>query len=249
MAKLPSSLRVNIKPHIEARIHEAMLEKNSKPSSRDGRLGMSQLGGCERNLWAGLHGVANDPGREFSGRILTLFEHGNVVEDHVVSLLKLAGFAVAEVDPATGEQWRISDFDDKLVGHTDGLIRISDKANWSLLEIKSSNTRKFDELLEVGYEDWNPTYSAQVHLYMHYSGLVDALAVVYCKEDSRIHAERIAGNHKKAKSQIEKASRIIEATSAPAKPPEAKNKSCPLCKWCDRKEWCWGPLADVQFDD
>jgi len=248
MAKLPALIRTA--RHVERRIHTVMAESRAKNTSRNGRLGMSQLGKCERNLWAGLQGIPED--HEMDPRILVLFEHGNAVEDHVIRLLKRAGFLVQETDPDTGQQWRLSAFNDRLVGHMDGKIRTNPvSTEWALLEIKSANEKNFDELITVGYEAWNPQYAAQLQIYMGYSHLSDSLVVVYAKATSRIYAEKIRFDPAKFGALVEKAERILKHSAVKPidRPAEGKSQYCGYCKWCDRNQWCWSPLAEVQFDD
>ena len=85
-------------------------------------LRMSAIGGCERNLWAELHGIPNE--RPFEGRICVLFEQGDTVEALVVRCLKLAGYDVDEVDPETGRQFELEGLGGLLRGHTDGRIKV-----------------------------------------------------------------------------------------------------------------------------
>lgn len=244
MAKLPALIRTA--PHIERRIHAAVTEERHKPSERDGRLGLSQLGDCERNLWAGINGIPED--KEIEPRILVLFGHGHAVEAHVIDLLKRAGFNVLDRDPKTGEQFTVEDFNGKLAGHADGMIECG-KNDFLLLEIKSASEKKFDELLAVGYEAWNPKYAAQLQAYMGYFKLSDSLAVVYEKNTSRIHAEKVRFDPVKFGEFHAKAQRIVTAEKVLPRPVEGKSRYCAFCKWCNRGDWCWSPLAGVEFDN
>lgn len=245
MAKLPELIRTA--PHVERRIHAALAEEREKPSDRDGRLGMSQLGQCERNLWASLRGVPVD--KPIEPRILLLFDHGNAVESHVIANLRKAGFVLVDRDEH-GNQFRYEDFGGRLVGHIDGKIELGTNASareTCLLEIKSANAKKFDELEAVGYEAWNPVYAAQLHTYMGYARLADSLALVYNKNTSQLYCEKIRFNPSKFKALVAKAARIITSDKTLPRPAEAKSQYCAYCKWCDRNAWCWGPLADVKF--
>ena len=245
MAKLPQLIRTA--PHVERRIHDALAEERAKPSERDGRLGMSQLGKCERNLWASLNGIPEDAPIE--PRILLLFAHGNAIETHVIDHLRKAGFFVRDRNEA-GHQFRYEDFGGKLVGHIDGMIELGSKPSdraWCLLEIKSANTTKFDELVAVGYESWNPEYAAQLQVYMGYARIADSLVVVYQKDTSRLHCEKVRFDPVKFKRLVGKAERIIASPKVLDRPTEAKSQYCNYCKWCPRNQWCWGPLADVRF--
>ena len=229
-------------PAIVRRIYEAAAARHApvfKP-----RLAMSQIGGCERNLWAELQKIPSE--RELEGRIAVLFEHGDAVEELVVGLLKQAGYKVQEEDPKTHEQIRLEALDGRFSGYIDGQILF--EQGWKLLEIKSANTKQFERLKEMGYEAWNPKYAAQVQVYMGYMGLDDALALVMCKDTSELYAEKIRFDRDAFAALEEKARGILDSEVVPARPAEAKSQYCQFCKYCDRNQWCWGPLAEVSFD-
>jgi len=244
MAKLPALIRTA--PHIERRIHEALTDESRKPSERDGRLGLSQLGDCERNLWAGMNGIPED--KEIEPRILVLFKHGHAVEAHVIDLMRTAGLNVLDRDPKTGEQFTVEDFNGKLASHIDGLVECG-KNGFLLLEVKSASEKKFDELLAAGYEAWNPKYAAQLQAYMGYFKLDDSLAVVYEKNTSRIHAEKVRFDPVRFGELHAKAKRVVTSTEVLPKPPEAKSRYCAFCKYCSRGDWCFSPLAGLTFDE
>ena len=213
-------------------------------------LRMSAAGDCERNLWAGLNDIPED--KEIEPRILALFDHGNAIEVHVIRLLRLSGRNVIDVDPGTNDQFELVDFDGKEVGHIDGKIETGSRPtnrHLSLLEIKSANTKQFNMLLELGYVAWKPTYASQIQKYMGNADLPDALVIVYCKDDSRIHAERILYDPVAFFNLRGKAHRIIESTELLNRPPEAKSQYCKFCKYCNRNQWCWAPTTGANFDD
>ena len=232
-------------PWIEAAIHKAVARRRT---AKDPFLSMSQIGDCERNLWAGLNGIPE--GKEIEPRMLVLFEHGNAVEEHVIRLLTKSGRNVQAFDPETGEQFQCIDFDGRFRGRTDGKIELgSREKRWALLEIKSANTKQFELAQELGYKAWRPKYADQAQVYMGYTELPEALAVVYCKDDSRIYAERLKFGKARFHAMRLKAGRILASEVVLPKPDEAKSQYCGFCKWCPRNAWCWGPLAEVRFDD
>jgi hypothetical protein len=249
MAKLPTLIREA--PHVERRIHAALVEDSRKPSTRDGVLGLSTIGDCERNLWMSLNGIPKDPERESEGRILALFKHGHAVEAHVVGLLEIAGYEIQDRDFETGRQFRFEAEDGRIAGHIDGKIWTAPAAyapEWKLLEIKSASIKKFEELLPIGYAEWNPKYAAQVQAYMGAFELDDSLVVVYCKDDSRIYAEKIRHDPAQSAALLEKAHRIVNATELPDRPKGANGQYSKFCKFCDRAAHCYSALAGVSFD-
>lgn len=255
MAKLPKLRRTA--PHVERRIHHA-LEKSRESSrrSKSGRLALSQVGDCVRNLWGAAHEIPED--KPIDPRILVLFEHGNAAENHLVGLLRAAGFEVMSLDPRTNQQFRVVDCDDRASGRIDGLIRDATKPTpepWKLLEIKSANDNQFEKLVSAGFEAWNPKYVAQVQVYMglasrqlDYGPVTDALCVVECKNDSRIYSEKIRFDADVFESLRATARVAITSSAPPPRPNAATSQYCGFCKWCPRNDWCWGATADVKFD-
>ena len=242
LPKVPRRIDLASKVYSAIEVEEA--EQRAQPHLR-----MSSIGRCERDLWAELQGVESE--RPFDGRMLTLFRLGHAIERHVIEGLRLAGREVLDVDPETACQWEVKSPGGEIVGHIDGVIvdTGSRKGERAILEIKSASEKRFEALLaSEGYEEWNPGYADQLHAYMGWSGIRQAIAVVYCKNDSRIYAERIGFDPKRFDGLVAKVDRILAAEDDPPKrPPEATSQYCKFCKWCDRNEWCWSVLREVKF--
>jgi len=233
--------------HVTDRIYEAARRMNHKPE-REGRLGMSQIGGCPRDLWAELRGVPDE--RPPDGRLCLMFEHGNSVEDLIVKKLLGAGYVVLAEDPETGKQFRLEDYDGNFVGHLDGRIQERGDDEWKLLEIKSANTKQFNKLKKLGYVEWNRKYAAQLQIYMGYAGLQDSLVVVMRKEDSETHSENVGFDPELFEELKLKAALILSVHELPDRPADATSQFSEYCRWCSRNRWCWGPLAGREpFDD
>lgn len=128
---------------VEDRVHKKLNKANAKEDKRhEGRIALSQIGKCGRMLWLGMR---YEPQRKPQDRILVLFGLGNAIEAHVVDILRKAGFHVEDLDPETGEQYRI-EIGDKASGRTDGIIDLwpdkPSKSKRQLLEIKSAKGRE-----------------------------------------------------------------------------------------------------------
>jgi hypothetical protein len=232
----------NPSPEVERRIHKALIAAREKEGTSS-VLRLSSAGECVRSLWAGLRGLA--PPEEIEPRILAVFELGKAIEDMVVKLLRDADYLVLR------QQEEIAAFGGRVVGHIDGttlLGRSKHELTEYLLEIKSSNARRFEELLACGYEAWSPKYAAQLHAYMGFLGLERALVIVACKDDSRIHAERIRFDRDAFIAINQRLKAALDSERAPARPAAATSQFCGFCKYCPKNEWCWGPTADVSFD-
>lgn len=232
---------LNPSPEVERRIHRALADARAKQSAST-VLRLSAAGECVRSLWAGLRGEA--PAEEIEPRVLAVFEMGHAVEAMVVELLRAAGYVVMR------QQERIEAFGARVVGHIDGTTLLGSKHDQSehLLEIKSSNAKRFEELLAAGYEAWNPKYADQLHAYMGFLGLDRALVIVVCKDDSRIWSERIRFDRDRFIAINKALKTALDSEMVPARPAEATSQFCAYCKYCSRAEWCWGPTAEVSFD-
>lgn len=238
-------------PEIANRIDEVLrgdervkqLRAEALPNGRDR---MSAAGRCYRERWANGRGIPLDDGKGFhtNPRLLRIFRLGHIIEDEVVALLEDAGYFVSDTQLEVGvEPW---------VGHIDGIIHIGEPIpTRSLLEIKSANASRFDLLKSLGYEEWNPGYSAQLHAYMHHlPGIEDAIVVVYNKDTSELYCERILFDLDVAlRLEKETALATAEGKMPPPRPKSATSKSCKFCRWCDRAEWCWSAATEVEFDD
>ncbi len=234
---------VERKSALEKTVYEAIARRNAEDQTESiGRVvRLSAIGQCPRRLWAGLQGIPEERG--FSERILAVFKLGHIIEDLVVEHLVDAGF------PVTGQQdvVEIPFGDSFLRGHIDGIITVHGTKH--LLEIKTSNERRYDALSEVGYEEWSPAYRDQIQAYMGGLGLKSAIVVVYNKNDSRIYIEKVPFDMSAYQAILDKAVDIFASDDTPPeRPSEARNKSCDFCRWCSRKGWCWGSTSDVRFD-
>lgn len=197
-------------------------------------LGLSQAGhACPRFLWYAHNGY---PGKPIDGRILRLFQLGNLLEDQLVSDLRACGFSVYNQQ----REVVFTQGDVRLVGHIDGIIEglIEAPATPHLFECKTASKKKYDELLKKGgYRVWNELYYWQVQIYMLGLKLKRAAVFVYCKDDSRLYMERIK---LEKQATIERMQQIFEAVTSKTEP----DRICPradfyLAKWCDYYEECF----------
>lgn len=195
-------------------------------------LGMSDAGDeCSRRLWIKFH---TDYRPELSGRVLRLFETGNIIERRVVRDLKKAGFKVS------GRQLKFKDFGGKFKGHCDGIVEGLEESSPHILEVKSASSRNYRDFIKHGIAA-HEKYHAQVNLYMHYAGLDRALFILENKDNSERYQERVKLDKGLVELLRAKAKAIIEAKSPPSAPWGVDWFKCRMCnmnvdKWC-RKEW------------
>ena len=204
------------------KIVEAWYEADYKPRHR---LGISEVGHkCSRYLWY----VHNDyPAVPPEGRLLRLFQLGNLIEDQVITDLLTAGFKIYG-----RQREKMLEFDGiQIKGHCDGIIEnLMESSKPHLLEIKSSNEKRFKKLVKSGYEKWDEKYKAQGHVSMLGMGLKRCLVWVENKNDSTTYTERISLDKDYALKVLEKAFSAISSTIMPS-------RVCPKPDWFEAK-WC-----------
>ena len=199
-------------------------------------LGASIIGRkCERELWYTFHWCTD---KMHGGRLLRLFRRGQNEEEIFVSDLESIGCEVYDVDPMTGEQFRISDCNGHFGGSLDGLGKgipeAPDKPH--VLEFKTHGDKSFKKLVKEGVEKSKPEHLAQMQIYMYKKNIDRALYMAVNKNDDSLYVERFKLKKKVAKELIEKASRIIASDKPPAG--ISKDPSWFECKFCDHSDVC-----------
>ncbi len=183
---------------------------------------------CERHLWYRFR-WAHLP-QTFDGRQLRLFETGHVEEARMVGWLRLTGADVADVDPATGEQWEVVTLDGHFAGHADGIVTgiVEAPAVKHLLECKTHNTKSFEQLKRHGVAISKPEHVAQMQVYMHLLYLTRAFYLAKHKDSDELYAERVLYDPSQALALMAKADRIIAADAPPA--PVSDDPNYFLCR-------------------
>lgn len=208
-----------------------------KPDEPRYHLGASSIGHhCERFLWYQFRWIGRE---KFSGRMLRLFQRGQREEDYAIGNLRAAGCDVLETDPNTGRQFNF--FSSGFGGSCDGIIKSGvpeapEKPH--ILEIKTHSKKSFDELVAKGVQDAKPQHYVQMQVYMAAFDIDRALYYAVCKDDDRLHIERV--RHDKAVSDwaVERAKRIIFDNRIP--PPISNDPTWFQCKFCSAHGDCHG---------
>lgn len=204
-------------------------------------LGASQIGKpCERALWLDFRWAT--PAR-IPGRILRLFETGQLEEARLVRDLRRAGATVLDVDPATGRQWRVEAHGGHFGGSLDAVALglLEAPRTWHVVEFKTHSAKSFRELEAKGVAAAKPQHWAQMQIYMQLTGITRALYVAVCKDTDDLHLERVRIDAEAAQRLLAKAERIIEAS----RPPErlSDDPAWWQCRLCDHQELCHGEGA------
>ncbi len=218
------------------------VERDATPS-RD-YLGASRLGAtCERQLQYEYAHAPVDPCKEFSGRLLRIFERGHRTEEMVIRWLRLAGFTLRTED-AEGQQFGFSVAGGRLRGHVDGVL-IGGPEGFSfpaLWENKCLGARSWREVEKNRLAVAKPVYAAQIAVYQSYLGLHEhpALFTAVNADTMAIYAELIPFDAGLAQRMSDRAVKVITATGAgdllPRSFTDATHFECRFCAWAER---CW----------
>jgi CRISPR/Cas system-associated exonuclease Cas4 (RecB family) len=105
-----------------------------------------------------------------------------------------------------------------------------------LLEVKTSNTKKFENLRLNKVKKAFPVHYIQMQIYMHLFKLRRALYISVCKENDQRHYERVNYEKDVAINYIERATNIISSERAPER--ISNDETFFICRWCDYSDIC-----------
>jgi hypothetical protein len=204
-------------------------------------LGASLIGKpCERALWYDFRWttVAQHP-----GRLLRLFETGQLEEARIVRNLRRIGATVLEVDPETGRQWRVEAHGGHFGGSLDAvaLNLLEAPRTWHVLEFKTHASKSFVELVAQGVRRAKPQHFAQMQIYLRLTTLTRAMYLAVNKNNDDLYVERVEIDADYADRLLAKAGRIIFA----ARPLDrvSEDPAWYECRMCDHAEVCRGEAA------
>lgn len=229
MAKLPTD-----SPTVTAiyKYHETRAKQGHRP-----HLGGSLIGHeCDRHLF---YSFRWSLAKYFDGRMLRLFETGELAEDRFVTELRGIGATVWAVDPDNGMQWRVSDHGGHFSGSLDGVaVGIESSTKPHVLEFKTHNAKSFKELKAKGVQAAKPQHYAQMQVYGYLMDIDRALYVAVNKDTDELYSERIKINRTEGKRLVDRASRVIFTD----RPPERMSQDPAFfkCKFCDHHPICHG---------
>lgn len=217
-------------------------------------LGASEIGReCERQIWYNFRWAAS---KEFEGRMLRLFETGNLAESRMVGNLSSIGVDVRPFDLKTGRQFRMEMFGGHFGGSLDGILigLLEAPKTWHLLEMKTHNEKSFVELVKKGVEKAKYEHYVQMQTYMGMSHeqphdspipvLDRAFYFAVNKNTDELYMERVHYDGGLYLGIKEKVRRIVFATVPPPKISESKEFF--QCRWCDYKDICHGTPEEYQ---
>ena len=247
---LDFNARPKIAEQISKLIDVALTRERENETPRD-YLGASRLGvACERALQFEYTHTPPDHGRDFSGRLLRIFEVGHTLEDLAIRWLRLAGFDLI-TRKAQGGQFGFSVAGGRIRGHVDGVLATGPAdlglrypAIW---EFKTMNDKSWRDTVKQGVAKSKPVYAAQVAVYQAYmeasiAGVASnpALFTAINKDTQELWFEALPFDGGLAQRMSDRAVRVISATAADEVLPRCAttptHQECKFCPWQDR---CW----------
>jgi hypothetical protein len=201
-------------------------------------LGASVIGGtCDRAIWYGFRWASRV---RHTGRLLRLFETGNLAEARFVANLRRIGVTVLDLDPNTGRQWTLRDATGHFGGSMDAVAIGLPEApkTWHVCEFKTHSEKSFLALQKDGVAASKPAHWAQMQVYMHLAGLDRAFYLAVNKNTDELYQERIHADAEAGLRLLAKAERIIQASRPPAR--ISDDPAWWQCRFCDHHAACHG---------
>ena len=219
----------------------AHYERVAADGLRD-HLGASIIGHhCARYLWLKFRWVDD---KKFEGRMLRLFETGQLEEPRLVANLRAIGCEVSECT-AHGNQHEVRDETGHIGGSMDAIARGFPEAHaaWHICEFKTFNTKDFKQLQDRGVADVKPMHYAQMTTYMGLRGYDRAAYLAKCKETDELYFERIHFDGAEFDRLMKRATAVVKASE----PPERCSTDATWwqCKMCDFHGHCHGTAAPL----
>jgi hypothetical protein len=213
----------------------------SKPQEHRPHMGASLIGhNCDRFIWLTWRWALKP---EFKGRMLRLFNTGQRAESRFVEELRAIGADVWDVDPDSGDQWRVSACNGHFGGSLDGVAKGLPEAPKSpaVLEMKTHNQKSFDELVKKTVKNAKPQHYSQMQVYMGLMEIPRALYIAENKNDSAVYTEWVHFDDEVFGNLIDRAQRLIESPVPPYR--ISTDKDFFECKWCSMWKHCHGGQA------
>lgn len=222
-------------PATVAAIYRAYEEQNQP---RDGRsISVSTLAEeCSRKLFYSFRWAS--PTEKPDGRLLRLFETGEIHEQRWIDNLRMIGCEVVshEPDPRTGKERQImvEAANGHVRGYLDSEITGLPEAPVAVHvgEMKSHNLKSFTDLKKKGVKESKPLHYGQLQTYMYLRGRERGIYLAVCKDTDELYAERMPLDVDYVLRLLAKAERIIAANEPPSGVDDF------TCQWCQHATVC-----------
>jgi hypothetical protein len=233
---------------ISALVDRGLHENREKERKRD-YLGASRLGvSCSRALQFEFLNTPKDEGKDFTGKILRVFQAGHVFEDLMITWLRDAGFDLY-TEKQNGGQFGFAVANGRIKGHVDGILNAGPAEIGmtypALWECKSANNKSWKDMVKRGVSVSKPVYTAQMAIYQAYMdasipGIANnpALFTAINKDTAELYFELIPFNAGFAQTLSDKAVNILSACDTGDWLPKISQDpsffECKFCSWQTR---------------
>ena len=227
---------------INTRIDAALVAERDTQRPRD-YLGASRIGEpCARRLVYEFTKTPVDPGKDFEGRTLRIFEAGHVFEDLAIRWLRTAGLDL-RTERRDGGQFGFETAGGRIRGHVDGVIVGGPDMGltWPVLwEHKALKASSWSDTAKKGVQLSKPVYYGQLQIYMAYMGLAFALFTALNKDTCELYHEHVPFDAATAQALSDKAVDVLRAADAGDLLPRiAAHADFYLCRFCPFSARCW----------
>jgi hypothetical protein len=227
---------------INALLDAALVAERDTQRPRD-YLGASRIGEpCARRLVYEYTKTPVDPGKEFEGRTLRIFEAGHVFEDLAIRWLRAAGFDL-RTEKRGGGQFGFETAGGRIRGHVDGVIIAGPELGFTwpaLWEHKALRASSWSDTAKKGVQVSKPVYFGQMQIYMAYLGLGSALFTALNKDTCELYHEHVPFDPSIAQALSDKAVMVLRAADAGELLPRiAAHTDFYLCRFCPYSARCW----------
>lgn len=212
-----------------------------QPQTHRPHMGASLIGHiCDRYIWLTWRWALRP---DFDGRMLRLFKAGQDAESRFMQELRDIGATVWEVDPDSGQQWRVSAVNGHFGGSLDGVAKGLPEGpkTPAVVECKTHNDKSFKTLLSKGVKEAKPQHYDQMQVYMGLMELERALYVAENKNDSAVYTEWVHFDSDKFQVILDRATNLVESSTPPWR--ISKDKDHFECKYCSMWKHCHGGQA------
>ncbi|PDT76951.1 oxidoreductase [Sinorhizobium sp. BJ1] len=189
---------------------------------------------CDRQIWLAFRRASVPEFIDWRKR--RIFERGEIEEERLLDLLRLAGCEV------WGQQDRVRAAGGHLRGKIDGrVLGLLEAPNTEhVVECKSAKEEYFKPVKKHGVKIGMPKHYATFQFYMYGLGLNRVYYMMSCKNTEDLHFERVHYDAEFAMRQVARIERIINMPEPPSR----------LCtkrddfrgKFCRQAEVCWGEV-------
>jgi hypothetical protein len=233
---------LSVSDRINAVIDRALVDQNGQQTPRQ-YLGASRIGEpCARKLVFELTQTPKDPGTEFDGATLRVFDAGHQFEALSIRWLRRAGFDLRDRQK-NGRQFGFTTAGGRIRGHIDGVIVAGPDVGirWpALWEHKALGSKSWNDVVKRGLAVSKPVYFAQAQLYMAYMALEIALVTVMNRDTQRLAHEVVPFEPATAQALSDRAVDVLLIAEARELPPRIASESAfYLCRMCAYARRCW----------